>query len=268
MTNERPPTRPMSSMSSITTTASVNTSPLTTGSSEKEKAVEPSRRREGDDSKPENESRASRQQSFAAVQSSLALQRLVTGGSMAHAFSHPLGHEKTTAGVIVDFDGPDDPYRPMNWSTRRKIKTTMLYGFLTATSTWASSSYSAATEDIARYFGVSPTVATLGISLFLVGFGIGPLVWAPISEVYGRRVAIILPMFIAVCFSFASATAKDLQTLMISRFFTGFFGAAPVSNTGGVLADLFEPDWRGFAVGGYSLAVVDGALLGKSQPPA
>lgn len=258
MTIERPRTHSTSSMSSST----VSTSPPVTGRSEKERAIEPEKNDQGAESKPEIGSRMSRQQSYA--QSSLGLQRLVTGGSIAHAFSHPLEHEKTTASVIVDFDGPDDPYRPMNWSTRRKIKTTMLYGCLTATSTWASSSYSAAIQEIAPYFGVSATVATLGISLFLVGFGVGPLVWAPLSEVYGRRVSIIIPMFIAVCFSFASATAKDLQTLMLSRFFTGFFCAAPVANTGGVLADLFEPNWRGFAVAGYSLAVVDGALLGKS----
>jgi hypothetical protein len=30
-------------------------------------------------------------------------------------FTHPLAHVKTTDAEIVDFDGPDDPYRPVNW---------------------------------------------------------------------------------------------------------------------------------------------------------
>jgi hypothetical protein len=30
-------------------------------------------------------------------------------------FTHPLGHIKTTDAEIVDFDGDDDPYRPVNW---------------------------------------------------------------------------------------------------------------------------------------------------------
>ena len=55
------------------------------------------------------------------------------------AFDHPLSHVKTTADVIVDFDGPDDPYRPINWPFRKKVVTTVLYGFTTMGSTWASS---------------------------------------------------------------------------------------------------------------------------------
>ena len=55
------------------------------------------------------------------------------------AFDHPLSHVKTSADVVVDFDGPDDPYRPINWPYRKKVITTVLYGFTTMGSTWASS---------------------------------------------------------------------------------------------------------------------------------
>ena len=71
------------------------------------------------------------------------------------------------------------------------------------------------------------------------------------------------PMFLAICFSFGSATAKDMQTLMITRFFGAFFSSAPVTNTGGVLGDLYSPEWRGMAIAGYALAVVAGPSLGK-----
>ena len=43
-------------------------------------------------------------------------------------FAHPLAHVKTTEAEIVDFDGLDDPYRPMNWPFRKKVVTTLLYG--------------------------------------------------------------------------------------------------------------------------------------------
>ena len=55
------------------------------------------------------------------------------------AFDHPLSHVQTSADVLVDFDGPDDPYRPINWPFRKKVITTALYGFTTMGSTWASS---------------------------------------------------------------------------------------------------------------------------------
>ena len=64
-------------------------------------------------------------------------------------------------------------------------------------------------------------------------FGLGPLLWAPMSEAYGRKIAVLPPYFVAACFVFGTATAKDLQTILITRFFAGFFSAAPVTNTGG-----------------------------------
>lgn len=169
------------------------------------------------------------------------LSRIRTRPNVA-PFRHPLAHQPTTVEVIVDFEGPDDPYRPINWPTKKKVTTTLLYGLITMSATWASSAYSAGTQQIAREFGVGSQVAVLGTTLFLFGFGLGPLLWASLSEVYGRRLAVITPMFVALCFSFGSATAKDFQTLMLTRFFRAFFASAPITNTRGVLGDLYAPD--------------------------
>ena len=87
------------------------------------------------------------------------------------------------------------------------------------------------------------------------------MIWAPLSEVYGRRPAVFMPYFIGICFVFGSATAKDFQTLMLTRFFTGFFSSAPVTNTGGVLGDLWSPAQRGPAMAAYSMAVAGGPLI-------
>lgn len=88
------------------------------------------------------------------------------------------------------------------------------------------------------------------------------MIWAPLSELYGRKTAVLPPYFLAAIFSFATATAKDVQTIMITRFFTGFFGSAPVTNTGGVLSDIWSPEERGAAIVGYAMAVVGGPVLG------
>lgn len=184
------------------------------------------------------------------------------GSRRTRTFAHPLSHIPTGRDVLVDFDGPDDPYRPLNWPMRKKMVTTLIYALVTMSATWASSCYAAATDQVAEVFQVGTQVATLGTSLFLLGFGIGPLLWAPLSEVYGRRVAVLVPMAIAVCFSFGTATAKDFQTVILTRFFGGFFASAPVTNTGGVLGDLYSPAQRGVAMAGYAMAVVSGPLIG------
>merc|ERR1712000_627785 len=129
-------------------------------------------------------------------------------------FSHPLEHQKTTVEDLVDFDGLDDPYRPLNWAMKKKVITTALYGFTTMTATWASSAYSPGTRQVAEQFGVGMQTATLGTTLFLFAFGIGPLLWAPLSEVYGRKNAVLPPMFLVwYCGSQGHPNHHDHQVL-------------------------------------------------------
>jgi hypothetical protein len=171
-------------------------------------------------------------------------------------FRHPLAQVPTTKDVIVDFDGPDDPYRPLNWTFKKKVVTTLLYGLTTMGSTWASSVISPGINQISEDFNAKTIVATCSISLLLFGFGLGPLVWAPLSEVYGRKLAVLIPYFLAAIFSFATAVSKDIQTVIITRFFAGFFGSAPITNTGGVLGDIWTAEQRGVALVAYAMAVV------------
>lgn len=110
-------------------------------------------------------------------------QSLIRRNTNRNRFTHPLSHVKTSEDQIVDFDGPDDPYRPINWPFRKKLVTTLLYGLTTMGSTWASSVYSPATGQISNEYGVANEVGILGTSFLLMGFGLGPLLWAPLSEV-------------------------------------------------------------------------------------
>ena len=92
-------------------------------------------------------------------------------------FTHPLENTKTSKDVLVEFEGPDDPYRPLNWSFRKKAITTVLYGFTTMGATLASSIISPGVSQIAEDFHIGDVTATLALALFLFGLGLGPLVW-------------------------------------------------------------------------------------------
>lgn len=70
----------------------------------------------------------------AGVQSTTSRRRvtrtesLTKRGTNRGRFTHPLSHAKTSEAEIVDFDGDDDLYRPLNWPLRKKVVTTLLYG--------------------------------------------------------------------------------------------------------------------------------------------
>lgn len=120
-------------------------------------------------------------------------------------------------------------FSAMNWPIRKKLATAAMLGFTTLTAAFGSSIFSAATGAIMQHFGVGSVVATLGTSLYVLGFATGPILWAPLSELKGRRFPLVLASFGFSVFNVAVATAKDLQTVLICRFFAGFFGACPLT---------------------------------------
>ncbi|EMR66766.1 hypothetical protein MGN70_012336 [Eutypa lata] len=162
---------------------------------------------------------------------------------------------------VVEFDGPDDPYHAQNWPTKKKLLTAAMLGYTTMTSAFASSIFSSATAAIAAEFDVSTEVGLLGVSLFVLGFATGPTLWAPLSELKGRRLPIVIAMFGFSVFSIACATAKDLQTVLICRFFSGFFGACPLAVVAAVFSDMFDNATRGSAITLFSMTVFTGPLL-------
>lgn len=139
---------------------------------------------------------------------------------------------------VVEFDGPNDPLHAQNWPLRKKLPVAITLGFVTLTAAFGSSIFSAAIGSVARQYGVSGQVGILGVSLYVLGFATGPIIWAPASELYGRRYPLIVSSFGFSIFNIAVAAGKDLQTIFISRFFGGFFGACPLTVVGAVFADM------------------------------
>lgn len=75
----------------------------------------------------------------------------------------------------------NDPINPMNYSLGLKWSITMLVAVATLAVAFVSSAYSGGIAQILMEFRVAQIIATLGISLFVLGFAIGPLLWAPLS---------------------------------------------------------------------------------------
>ncbi|KAF7925274.1 hypothetical protein BELL_0179g00090 [Botrytis elliptica] len=163
---------------------------------------------------------------------------------------------------LVTWDGPDDPDNPMNWGTKKKWFITVILGLMTFVVTFASSVFSTATIVVAELYGVSEEVAVLGTSLFVLGFGVGPLIWGPGSELFGRKVPLFFGYACFAIFQIPVAVAQNLQTIMVCRFFGGVFASAPLAIIGGALADFFGPVDRGVAVCVFAAATFIGPIAG------
>ena len=69
---------------------------------------------------------------------------------------------------LVSWDGPGDPANPQNWILSRKLYITLIWIYATMVTTISSSIFASGALEVVRHFHVSPTVATLGVSLFLL----------------------------------------------------------------------------------------------------
>lgn len=75
----------------------------------------------------------------------------------------------------------EDPRNPMRYSQVKKWLLVAMVAIATLAVSFISSAYSGGVNKIIEEFGSSEEVVTLGISLFVLGFAIGPLLWAPLS---------------------------------------------------------------------------------------
>lgn len=99
-----------------------------------------------------------------------------------------------------------------------------------------TSTYSQLTEE----FHCSRIVATLGLSLFVMGLGVGPMILGPLSEFYGRKPIYVVSFTLFLIWLVPCAVAKNIETMLIARFLDGVAGSAFLSVAGGTIGDMFD----------------------------
>ena len=130
------------------------------------------------------------------------------------------------------------------------------------TVTFGSSVYTPGYLEVSRRFNVSPTAAILGLSLYVLGLAFGPVLAAPISETKGRKVVYLTTLPVAALFTLGAGFSKSLRSLVITRFFAGFFASPVLAVGGGTNNDLWFPVYRANATSLFLLAPFLGPALG------
>ncbi|KIW11098.1 hypothetical protein PV08_10397 [Exophiala spinifera] len=159
---------------------------------------------------------------------------------------------------VVEFEGVDDPEHPLNWPFSKKIAMSVILSYITFNASFGSAIFSPAIGQVSHHFHVSTEVGVLGISLYVLGFAFGPILWGPLSEILGRKRPLVVAMFGFSIFAVAAATSKDYQTLMLTRFFSGFFSAGPLAVVPACFADMYDDSQRGIAITAFAMAVFCG----------
>ena len=157
---------------------------------------------------------------------------------------------------------PGDPGNPRNWPIWRKWSIVIAIACIDLTVSFAASGFSPASAKFAKDFHVSSVVATLGLSMTVLGFALGPMSLAPLSEYYGRSPIYIVSYGIYLFFVLGTALVKNLGGFLVLRFLSGWFAAVTIANFGGTIADLFDPHKTGKPMSLFLWAATVGSPLG------
>ncbi|KAF4343106.1 multidrug resistance [Fusarium beomiforme] len=157
---------------------------------------------------------------------------------------------------------PGDKENPKNWSKAYKWWCTMCVALTCFVVAFCSSVITADIAGVVKDLHVSNELALVSISLFVVGFGVGPMVFAPLSEIYGRRIIYGSTLLVAVIFIIPCAVAKNIETLLVCRAIDGIAFSAPMTLVGGTLADLWKNEERGVPMAAFSAAPFIGPAIG------
>jgi len=175
--------------------------------------------------------------------------------------SRPIAPTVTSDGtILVDWYTTDDPENPQNWSNKKKALVVLQIYLYTLAVYMGSAIYTPSIPYVVEQMGVSETVASLGLSMYVLGYGIGPLIFSPLSEIpiIGRNPPYMVTLGIFVVLSIPTAVVNSFPALVVLRFLQGFFGSPCLATGGASIGDIYSllkmpyflTGWAAFATAG------------------
>lgn len=177
----------------------------------------------------------------------------------------PIVPVKTSDGnILVDWYTTDDPANPQNWSLRKKNLVSFVICLYTFAVYTGSAIYTPGVEGVMRQFGISPENASLPLSLYVLAYGMGPLIFAPLSEipVIGRSPVYFTTFLFFVTVSIPTPLVNNFAGLLVLRYLQGFFGSPCLANGPATMQDMYSLLYLPYAITVWVSAAYCGPALG------
>ncbi|WRT65586.1 uncharacterized protein IL334_002531 [Kwoniella shivajii] len=158
---------------------------------------------------------------------------------------------------------PTSPSNPRNWSEKRKMTLTIALALTGFIATAGSSIGIPGIHSVRDEFNVGFRVGVLIPGAYVLGQGLGPFIFAPFSELYGRQPSYIFAEALYCVFFLATGFSNNITTLIILRFFCGMFGSVAPSLGVATCADMYVPEERGKPISIYALGPLSGPIFGN-----
>jgi MFS family permease len=123
--------------------------------------------------------------------------------------------------------------------------------------------YSSGVDGMQGTFAIgSKIVILLGLTTNLFGLALGSVILSSLSEIYGRRPIYLISVLLFGLLILPVALASNIEAILVSRFFGGFFGGAMIAGAPGSVTDVTEDNYCALALSCWSLGTMNGPVLG------
>ena len=171
-------------------------------------------------------------------------------------------YEEETKHIIVKWDGQDDREHVLKYPFWYRVYLMGLAGVLTLCTAFCSSAPSSVLFAVVEDLHTTPNVVKASVFLFVASFCVGPLLWAPLSEMFGRRIVFIISFLGFVCFNVGCMQSPNIASLIVCRIFAGAFGSSSMSNSPAMIAGLFHMKYLMVTLTLFALMPTAGPCLG------
>ncbi|SCU79417.1 LAMI_0A08746g1_1 [Lachancea mirantina] len=164
---------------------------------------------------------------------------------------------------LISWNGPKDPENPHNWSNPKKGLVVFQVMLLTCVTYMGSSIYTPGQELIQKDFHVGHVVGTLNLSMYVLGYGLGPMIFSPLSEVakVGRQQIYMITLLMFMLFQVGAATVKNIGGLIVIRFISGVLCSPSLATGGATMGDMMPPEIVPAFVGLWAIGAVAAPVL-------
>ncbi|KAK5098829.1 hypothetical protein LTS08_006207 [Lithohypha guttulata] len=178
--------------------------------------------------------------------------------------SQALAPERTADNrILVTWYTTDDPANPQNWSPRKKVAVIVQIYLYTLAVYIASAIYTPAAPELAAKYNLSPQKVSTGLSMYVVGYGLGALFFSPISEIplIGRNPPYILTFFLFLMVTIPLSLINNFPGFVVLRLIQGILGSPALATGAASITDIYNlmqmpyalTAWAGFATAGPAL---------------
>ncbi|CAK7223202.1 hypothetical protein SBRCBS47491_005130 [Sporothrix bragantina] len=146
--------------------------------------------------------------------------------------------------------------------TSRKMLILVTVSWMTLAATFSSTSLLPALPEIAADYGTVVETLTITNAGVLLAMGLASFLWVPLQEAYGRRFAYLAAIMTFTAVSVGIIFAPNLAAFTALRILCGFEASYFMVAGQSYLVDIFDPAYRGTAVGFFQVGTIAGPALG------